>query len=219
LGWATGYAALAIAGGGCAFLEVGRHEHRPRGLEPRGGHGHQYALGEMPASSAHHMRCFRSTSTRKTSFLACSKVEQVHEFSTALAKRVKVSCAAPGGTGGESDATMRLLDTSTIEWYYCIVNSNHRKSYDAIHADPVRANIPWKDIEALLINVGATVTEGAGSRVTFDLKGVQGKFHRPHPQKETDRGAVKSVRTFLDLAGIDPDAPEGEGDEPAEETP
>ena len=27
-------------------------------------------------------------------------------------------------------------------------------------------------------------------------------FHRPHPQKETDKGAVVSVRRFLENAGV-----------------
>ena len=29
-------------------------------------------------------------------------------------------------------------------------------------------------------------------------------FHRPHPQKEADKGAVKSVRRFLTESGIEP---------------
>ncbi|TCV88051.1 HicA-like toxin of HicAB toxin-antitoxin system [Sulfurirhabdus autotrophica] len=51
---------------------------------------------------------------------------------------------------------------------------------------------------------GAKKSEGAGSRVRFLLNGVPGMFHRPHPQKETDKGAVESVRKFLIDAGIEP---------------
>ena len=51
---------------------------------------------------------------------------------------------------------------------------------------------------------GARKSEGAGSRVRFLLNGVPGMFHRPHPQKETDRGAVESVRKFLSDAGFKP---------------
>jgi hypothetical protein len=29
-------------------------------------------------------------------------------------------------------------------------------------------------------------------------------FHRPHPRKETDKGAVKSVRKFIEAAGVKP---------------
>jgi len=34
------------------------------------------------------------------------------------------------------------------------------------------------------------------------LNGVIAVFHRPHPQKETDKGALKSVRRFLKNAGV-----------------
>ncbi|WP_370867743.1 type II toxin-antitoxin system HicA family toxin [Brevundimonas sp.] len=40
-------------------------------------------------------------------------------------------------------------------------------------------------------------------RVSLD--GVDAVFHRPHPQKETDKGALKSVRRFLTEAGHVPD--------------
>ncbi|MHB9100567.1 MAG: type II toxin-antitoxin system HicA family toxin [Sulfuricella sp.] len=52
--------------------------------------------------------------------------------------------------------------------------------------------------------VGAVKSEGAGSRVRFLLNGVPGIFHRPHPQKEADKGAVESMRKFLTDAGIKP---------------
>ncbi|AWN53061.1 type II toxin-antitoxin system HicA family toxin [Methylobacterium sp. 17Sr1-1] len=74
----------------------------------------------------------------------------------------------------------------------------------AVFADPVRADIVWQDIEAMSLARGAEVQEGRGSRVRVALSGVHAVFHRPHPQKETDRGAVKSVRRFLIEAGIAP---------------
>ena len=78
----------------------------------------------------------------------------------------------------------------------------HQKTLHAIFTEPVRANIPWADIEALLAALGAERDEGGGSRVRFVLNGIRAVFHRPHPQKETDRGAVKSVRRFLEEGGI-----------------
>jgi len=68
----------------------------------------------------------------------------------------------------------------------------------------VRANIPWKDIEALFIALEADISEGRGSRVRIALNNVRAVFHRPHPQKETDKGAVKSVRRFLEESGVSP---------------
>lgn len=71
-----------------------------------------------------------------------------------------------------------------------------------IFADPLRSNILWSDIEGLMGALGAEISEGRGSRVRVALNGVRAVFHRPHPEKETDKGAVRSVRRFLQEAGI-----------------
>jgi hypothetical protein len=84
------------------------------------------------------------------------------------------------------------------------VDSKHQKTLEAIFEKPERANILWRDVEALFIALGAEITEGNGSRRRVALKGVRAVFHRPHPQKETDKGAVKSVRRFLEAAGVKP---------------
>jgi hypothetical protein len=80
----------------------------------------------------------------------------------------------------------------------------HQRTLRAIFEDPARSNIAWRDIEAMLVAAGAEVSEGGGSRVRIALNGVRAVFHRPHPQKETDRGAVKSMRRFLIEAGVAP---------------
>ena len=80
----------------------------------------------------------------------------------------------------------------------------HDKTLRAIFAEPVRANINWSDIESLLVHLKAEISEGAGSRVRIALGGVRAVFHRPHPAKETDKGAVRSMRRFLTEAGFKP---------------
>ena len=84
------------------------------------------------------------------------------------------------------------------------LSRRHLTTLDAVFDTPVRASIPWRDIEALFVACGAEVSEGQGSRVRVALNGVRAVFHRPHPQKETDKGAVMSVRRFLMEAGIVP---------------
>lgn len=81
------------------------------------------------------------------------------------------------------------------------MNRKQRLTLEKIKERPERSDIPWKDIENLLAALGAEITEGSGSRVRIFLNGVRAVFHRPHPQKETDKGAVKSVRRFLEAAG------------------
>ncbi len=82
------------------------------------------------------------------------------------------------------------------------LNSKNRKTLESIFEEPVRSDVEWKSIEALFIALGAEVTEGSGSRVRVALNDRKAVFHRPHPQKETDKGALKSVRRFLSEAGI-----------------
>jgi hypothetical protein len=84
------------------------------------------------------------------------------------------------------------------------MNQKHQGTLAAVFDDPVRSNISWRNIEAMLKAAGAEITEGEGSRVRIALNGVRAVFHRPHPQKETDRGAVRSMRRFLIEAGVTP---------------
>ena len=84
------------------------------------------------------------------------------------------------------------------------MDKKHRKTLEAIFKKPEQANLAWRDIEALFVALGAEVSEGSGSRVRVALKDVRAVFHRPHPRKETNKGTVKSVRRFLEAAGVKP---------------
>ncbi len=84
------------------------------------------------------------------------------------------------------------------------MNAKHKRTIAAIFARPVPPDIRWPDIEALLMAMGADVSEGAGSRVRVSLNGIDAVFHRPHPKPETDKGAVAAVRKFLVSAGVKP---------------
>jgi HicA toxin of bacterial toxin-antitoxin, len=84
------------------------------------------------------------------------------------------------------------------------MSARHRKTLTQIFEKPIRSSIHWSDIEALFNHLEAEITEGKGSRVRVALGGQRAVFHRPHPQKETDKGAVSSVREFLERAGVTP---------------
>ena len=85
------------------------------------------------------------------------------------------------------------------------MNKKQRKTLELIFKNPVPSNVRWTDIETLFKGFGGEVSEGDGSRVRIILNGVKAVFHRPHPQKVTDKGALISVRRFLKNAGIDHD--------------
>lgn len=84
----------------------------------------------------------------------------------------------------------------------CRMNSKHRKTLEALLADPVNGNIEWARIEALLLALGCRVIEGPGSAVTFEHKGRKANFHRPHPTKEALRYRVKAAREFVEKIGV-----------------
>jgi hypothetical protein len=82
------------------------------------------------------------------------------------------------------------------------MKKKHRETLRAIFENPVRSNILWDDIERLLATLGAEISEGRGSRVRIALNGVRAVFHRPHPRKETDKGALVPMRRFLTEAEV-----------------
>lgn len=84
------------------------------------------------------------------------------------------------------------------------MNSKHRKTLEALFADPVNGGLEWAKIEALLIALGCQVIEGSGSSVTFEKEGKRAYFHRPHPQREALRYRIRAVREYLVILGVKP---------------
>ena len=82
------------------------------------------------------------------------------------------------------------------------MNSKQKKTLSDIFYNPIKSSVLWPDVENLFMALGAHIEEGSGSRVCIMLNDIIAVFHRPHPQKETDKGAIKSVRHFLKNAGV-----------------
>lgn len=78
------------------------------------------------------------------------------------------------------------------------------KTLALIYSRPVSGNVRWSDIEALFIELGGQVTEREGSRVLVRLFNDRRVFHRPHPEPTTDKGAVESIRRWLEENGVKP---------------
>jgi hypothetical protein len=47
----------------------------------------------------------------------------------------------------------------------------HQRTLELVFARPVSGNLPWRDIEALFLELGAEVSERAGSRIAVVLFG------------------------------------------------
>lgn len=84
------------------------------------------------------------------------------------------------------------------------MKKRHRATLELIFARPVSGSIRWADIEALFASLGAEISEREGSRIGVVLFGEVRVFHRPHPSPDTDKGAVASIRKWLDEHGVRP---------------
>ena len=82
------------------------------------------------------------------------------------------------------------------------MNAKQQKTLKNIFSNPIKSSVKWQEVENLFRACGAHIEEGSGSRVCIMLNDVVAVFHRPHPNKETDKGALKSVRRFLMNAGV-----------------
>lgn len=80
----------------------------------------------------------------------------------------------------------------------------NRRTLELVFARPTSANIKWRRIEALFAELGAEITEREGSRVAVFLFSEVRVFHRPHPSPNTDKGAVASIRRWLEQHGVEP---------------
>ncbi|MFO7877603.1 MAG: type II toxin-antitoxin system HicA family toxin [Desulfovermiculus sp.] len=82
------------------------------------------------------------------------------------------------------------------------MNRKHRQTLERIFEKPERSDILWSDIEGLFLALGAEIFEGKGSRVRVLLSGVRAVFHRPHPQRVTNKSTIRSVCRFLKESGV-----------------
>ena len=80
----------------------------------------------------------------------------------------------------------------------------HVATLELVFKHPTSANVKWPNVTTLLAAVGATLEEAEGSRVTVRLFGEVRVFHRPHPKPDMDKGAVASLRKWLDEHGVKP---------------
>ena len=85
-----------------------------------------------------------------------------------------------------------------------LMKRKHQKTIELLFARPTSGNIKWRDIESLLVYLGAEVSERQGSRVGIRLFEERRVFHRPHPSPNTDKGAVTSIRKWLAENGVTP---------------
>lgn len=84
------------------------------------------------------------------------------------------------------------------------MKKKHAQTLRRVFVRPVNGSVPWRDVESLFIDLGARVEEREGSRIKVVLFNEIRIFHRPHPSSDTDKGAVASIRKWLEDNGVRP---------------
>jgi len=85
------------------------------------------------------------------------------------------------------------------------MKKQHHRTLQLLFARPASANIKWSDVLSLFLALGAETKEAEDSRVCVYLFGVVRVFHRPHPRPDMDKGAVASIRKWLEDNGVRPE--------------
>jgi len=84
------------------------------------------------------------------------------------------------------------------------MNHRHRKVLQALFAHPLSSNIDFKEIEHVLVELGAEIDTKSGSRIGVTLNGHTVAFH--HTNHSLAKEDVVNIRKFLETCGITPDA-------------
>ena len=84
------------------------------------------------------------------------------------------------------------------------MKAKHRRTLELIFSRPTPAGVKWLDVVALFRELGAEIAEREGSRVAIILFNQVQVMHRPHPSPDMDKGAVASVRRWLEENGVKP---------------
>jgi len=84
------------------------------------------------------------------------------------------------------------------------MKAKHARTLNLIFSRPTPAGVQWGDVVGLLTELGAEFEEREGSRVAIIWKGQVQVQHRPLPRPEMDKGAVASLRKWLEEHGVKP---------------
>ncbi len=84
------------------------------------------------------------------------------------------------------------------------MSHKHANLLRTIFHDPINANIHWREVESLLLHLGAEVEGSHGARFRIVLKGMEFFFHHPHNSSTCNKPSIKELREFLARVGVTP---------------
>lgn len=83
------------------------------------------------------------------------------------------------------------------------MNHRHRKVLHQLFQHPIAANIHFKDVEAVLGELGAEISNHAGDSIGVALGGHSAVFKRSHPTVPKEE--VMQLRHFLQNCDVVPE--------------
>lgn len=90
------------------------------------------------------------------------------------------------------------------------MSHKHEQLLHTLLEGPASGNIHWREVESLLLHLGAKIEPAHGARFKVVLNGAEGFLHHPHHSSVLTRDHIKAVRDFLVRAGVSaPDASSG----------
>lgn len=78
----------------------------------------------------------------------------------------------------------------------------HENLLHSIFDGPVSGNVHWREVEAMLSHIGATVEPHHGASFRIMLNGVEGFLHRPHNSPTCTKDELRRLREYLTSAGV-----------------
>ena len=82
------------------------------------------------------------------------------------------------------------------------MSKKHQKVLDAIFSDHLSGNMHWKEVESLLLYLGAELRESHGARVVVSVGDAELTLHRPHHASAMSKTDLHQLRHFITETGI-----------------
>ncbi len=89
------------------------------------------------------------------------------------------------------------------------MSHKHESLLHTIMTGPLSANIHWREVESMLVHLGACVEPHHGASFRVVLNDVEGFLHRPHNSNTCTKQDLRHVRDILLAAGVG--VPDGAG--------
>lgn len=84
------------------------------------------------------------------------------------------------------------------------MSNKHRNVLQLIFHEQVSSNVQWREVESLLLHLGANVEPSHGARFRITLNKHEFFVHHPHHSNEFGKQEIKHLRECLAAAGITP---------------